>query len=58
MGMNTSNGCRKVKRDEKKTKEVCFCSDQDFCNNSSKEKKEFFLMFNLVLIVYLNKFDD
>ena len=33
MGINTSNGCRKVKRENERSKEICFCSDQDMCNS-------------------------
>ncbi|CAF1291798.1 unnamed protein product [Adineta steineri] len=29
MGIITSNGCRKIKRESDKSKEICFCSDQD-----------------------------
>jgi len=44
MGVNTSDGCRQVKRDHKKMKEVCFCSDQDMCNMSLKLGNNLFIL--------------
>ena len=33
MGINTANGCRRIHQDNEKSKEICFCSDQDMCNH-------------------------
>ncbi len=49
MGVNTSDGCRQVKKDHKKMKEVCFCSDQDMCNNAFQLTNNFFLVFFLYI---------
>ena len=45
MGVNTSDGCRQVQRENKKTKEICFCSDQDMCNNTYQLNQQIFLLF-------------
>ena len=54
MGVNTSDGCRQVRKNNRKIKEICFCSDQDMCNNSFKITKQFLILFNFVFLVYLN----
>lgn len=36
MGISTANGCRKVQRENEKSKEICFCSDRDLCNSQPK----------------------
>lgn len=46
MGVNTSDGCRQVQRDQRKTREICFCSDQDMCNKTTRKiTNEVFLFF-------------
>lgn len=45
MGVNTSDGCRQVQRENRKTREICFCSDQDMCNKTWKIDMEIFLLF-------------
>ncbi|CAF3558784.1 unnamed protein product [Rotaria sp. Silwood1] len=56
LGINTSDGCRQVKKDDQKMKEICFCSDQDMCNNACKSKMNFFLFpFNLLFFLYMSK---
>jgi hypothetical protein len=55
MGMNTSDGCRQVKRNDRKIKEVCFCSDEDMCNNAFELPKNFFTLLSVSFSVYLNK---
>ncbi|CAF0767162.1 unnamed protein product [Rotaria sordida] len=37
MGINTSNGCRKIIKENKKSIEICFCSDQDMCNKPKRD---------------------
>ena len=57
IGINTSDGCRKVKRDDRKIKEVCFCSDQDMCNGQAKlAGRSFLVLFSNLLIVCSNTF--
>lgn len=53
MGVNTSDGCRQVKRDNKKTKEICFCSDQNMCNNAFKLTKKFYILCSFLFLVYI-----
>ena len=55
MGMNTSDGCRQIRKDGRKMKEVCFCSDEDMCNNAIRPTNYFFILLNVVSCVYLNK---
>jgi hypothetical protein len=55
MGVNTSDGCRQVKRNDRKIKAVCFCSDQDMCNSAFQLTKHFFIVFSSLFLVYLNK---
>jgi hypothetical protein len=50
MGVNTSDGCRQIKRDNRKMKEVCFCSDQDMCNNAFKLTNNVFVLFFLYIL--------
>jgi hypothetical protein len=49
ISVNTSDGCRQVKKDHKKMKEVCFCSDQDMCNNTFKLINNIFIIFFLYI---------
>lgn len=54
MGINTSNGCRKIKRENDKSLEICFCSDQDLCNKVTKIAKNYFIIFcSAILFVYM-----
>jgi hypothetical protein len=46
MGVNTSDGCRQVKKENTKMKEVCFCSDQTMCNNAFKLINNLFILFS------------
>ena len=56
MGVNTSDGCRQVKRDNRKIKEVCFCSDQDMCNNTLKfSSNNLFIFMFFVHLLILHK---
>ena len=49
MGISTANGCRQVKRENEKAKEICFCSDQDLCNDQMKlAENHFLLLINLL----------
>jgi len=53
MGVNTSDGCRQVKRDNRKMKEVCFCSDQNMCNNTLKLPNNLFILVVSFVFVHL-----
>lgn len=54
MGVNTSDGCRQVQRENKKTKEICFCSDQDMCNHTWQLNQHFSLL--IITCVFLGIF--
>jgi hypothetical protein len=59
LGINTSNGCRQVKQNEKKIKEICFCSDQDMCNASDGKIDSCWpLIFIVVVLSDYVKHDD
>ncbi|CAF0921072.1 unnamed protein product [Adineta ricciae] len=53
MGIVTANGCRKLKRDSDKSKEICFCSDQDMCNQVMKVSNSLFIQYASVLTLFL-----
>jgi hypothetical protein len=53
MGINTSNGCRKLKRENEKSQEICFCSDQDMCNKVTKITKNYFISCSAILFVWI-----
>jgi len=53
MGIGTSNGCRKIKRENEKPKEICFCSDQDMCNQVTKLTKNFFIHSCAILCMWM-----
>lgn len=53
MGINTSNGCRKIKRENDKSLEICFCSDQDLCNQVTKLTKNYFIIIVISCSVIL-----
>ncbi|CAF1942215.1 unnamed protein product [Rotaria magnacalcarata] len=55
LGINTSDGCRQVERDDQKVKEICFCSDQDLCNNACKSSNYVFLLFSSLFVLYFKK---
>jgi hypothetical protein len=52
MGINTSNGCRKLKRENEISKEICFCSDQDMCNSGINLTEKFFIQFSVILFFW------
>jgi hypothetical protein len=54
MGINTSNGCRKLNRENEKSQEICFCSDQDMCNKVTKLIPNFFIYCTILLFMYCN----
>lgn len=58
LGINTSDGCRQVRKDDHKVKEICFCSDQDMCNDAFYLTNYTFIIFLSVGILYLKKFHD
>lgn len=52
MGISTSNGCRKIKQENDKMKEICFCSDQDMCNGQRRRAtRTIFLNFISIFIL-------
>ncbi len=51
MGINTLNGCRKIKRENEKSQEICFCSDQDMCNKVTKLTQNFFIYSTVLLFI-------
>lgn len=53
MGLVTTNGCRKIKRDNKKSIEICFCSDQDMCNKVTKLRENSFIYASTILFVFM-----
>lgn len=53
MGVNTSDGCRQVERNDRKIKEICFCSDQDMCNRTWKLTDNAFILLVLVCFLYI-----
>ncbi len=53
MGVNTSDGCRQMKRENRKIKEICFCSDQDMCNNTFKLSNNLFNLFISIFFVHI-----
>jgi hypothetical protein len=53
MGINTSNGCRKIKRENDKLKEICFCSDQDLCNKVTKITENYFIYCSTILFMWM-----
>ncbi len=53
MGINTSNGCRKINRENDKPKEICFCSDQDMCNKVTKIKENYFVYCSTILFLWI-----
>jgi hypothetical protein len=53
MGINTSNGCRKIKRENEKSKEICFCSDQDMCNTVTKITENIFIYCSVIVFVWM-----
>ena len=50
LGINTSTGCRQVKHEGRKLKEICFCSDEDMCNSSFHLCPSLFLFFIFVFL--------
>ena len=54
LGINTSSGCRQVKHEGRKVKEVCFCSDQEMCNLSYHLSPSIFISL-LLLSFFLVK---
>ncbi|CAF2742928.1 unnamed protein product [Rotaria sp. Silwood2] len=58
LGINTSDGCRQIKKVNQKMKEICFCSDQDMCNRSYKSTYYFFLLCNPIFLVYFKTLYD
>ena len=53
MGVNTSDGCRQVKREDRKVKEICFCSDQDMCNHTFQLRNSCLILLILILFSVL-----
>ncbi len=53
MGIHTSNGCRKIQRENDKPQEICFCSDQDMCNKGQKLPTDFFMYCSSILVFWM-----
>lgn len=53
MGINTANGCRKITRDNDKSQEICFCSDQDLCNRDSQVTKNLFMYCTTIFFFWI-----
>ncbi len=45
--------CRQMKRDNRKMKKVCFCSEQNICNNTFILKKSFFHSIEFYFFLYI-----
>lgn len=53
MEITTSDGCRIIKRENKKSVEMCFCSDQDMCNGLTQLTLNFFIYSSTVSFVLM-----
>jgi hypothetical protein len=53
MGINTANGCRKLNRENEKSKEICFCSDQDMCNKVNQVTTNFLIYCSNILFLWI-----
>lgn len=54
MGINTANGCRKINRENDRSQEICFCSDQDMCNSDTKVTENFFMYSTTIFFLWIS----